>query len=118
MKKPKTLPQRTKPPETKLNTLRPLPVRITQRQYLRLVAHREIDQLAIQEHVRRALDLYLDDLDWRRTIQLGGTPGDPPSVMSRPHPNPTQNPGQGPDENADAAEPTGVQSKKPKLVYR
>jgi hypothetical protein len=43
--------------------LRPLPMRITQRQYDRLVAHRERDSIALQEHIRRALDNYLDLLD-------------------------------------------------------
>ena len=50
--------------------LRPLPIRITQRQYDRLRAHRLIDSLAIQEHVRRALDLYLDVLDRKREREL------------------------------------------------
>lgn len=112
--------KRSKPkpakPEIKLETLRPLPVRITQRQYLRLVAHREIDQLAIQEHVRRALDLYLDDLDWRRAFQLTGKTADPPSQISRPHQEPTQNPG---EDAEDAEKPAGAAGKgRPKLVYR
>lgn len=109
MKKTKTKPKR---PEIKLETLRPLPVRITQRQYLRLVAHRELDQLAIQEHVRRALDLYLDDLDWRRTIQVTDAIAGPvpPSAMSRPHQEPTQNPGEVADENTETS--------TRKLVYR
>jgi hypothetical protein len=43
--------------------LRPLPMRITQKQYERLQQARANDQIAIQEHVRRALDNYLDLLD-------------------------------------------------------
>lgn len=56
-------------PEIRPETLRPLPLRVTQRQYLRLQAHRQIDQLAIQEHVRRALDDYLDKLDRKRPLE-------------------------------------------------
>lgn len=112
MKRSKTKPAK---PEIKLETLRPLPVRITQRQYLRLVAHREIDQLAIQEHVRRALDLYLDDLDWRRTIQLGGNPGNPPSAMSRPRQEPPSDAKNGEEPSPNAEKPA---KDRPKLVYR
>ena len=45
---------------------RPLPMRITHRQYERLQLARDHDHLAIQEHVRRALDFYLDDLEKRQ----------------------------------------------------
>lgn len=43
-----------------VQNFRPLPMRITEKQYDRLKAAREFDNLAIQEHVRRALDFYLD----------------------------------------------------------
>ena len=39
--------------------LRPLPMRITRLQYERLVEARARDGMAVQEHVRRALDFYL-----------------------------------------------------------
>jgi hypothetical protein len=42
-----------------MTTLRPLPMRITPRQYERLTQARERDGLTVQEHVRRALDHYL-----------------------------------------------------------
>lgn len=50
-------------PSTTQQNLRPLPMRITQKQYERLQQARANDQIAIQEHVRRALDNYLDLLD-------------------------------------------------------
>lgn len=43
--------------------LRPLPMRISQRSYDRLDALRAIDDQSIQEHVRRALDYYLDHVE-------------------------------------------------------
>ena len=39
--------------------LRPLPIRITQLQFDRLEAIRNRDGIAMQEHIRRAIDLYL-----------------------------------------------------------
>lgn len=66
-------PDQRKPPgmnETiRPDTLRPLPIRVAQRQYQRLVAHRAVDSLSIQEHVRRAIDEYLDNLDLKRLNQ-------------------------------------------------
>jgi len=43
--------------------LRPLPMRISQLQFERLQAARARDGLAIQEHVRRALDFYLKSVE-------------------------------------------------------
>ena len=43
--------------------LRPLPMRVTQHQFERLQGARERDGLSVQEHVRRALDFYLDRLE-------------------------------------------------------
>jgi len=51
----------------KNSPLRPLPMRITELQWTRLLAAREFDDIAIQEHVRRALDMYLDAVDRRRS---------------------------------------------------
>jgi len=51
----------------KTSPLRPLPMRITELQWERLKAARDYDDIAIQEHVRRALDKYLDGLDTRRS---------------------------------------------------
>lgn len=45
------------------NELRPLPTRISQHSYERLERVRQIDDLTIQEHVRRAIDYYLDHLE-------------------------------------------------------
>jgi hypothetical protein len=45
--------------------LRPLPLRITPRQFERLAEARTRDALAIQEHVRRAIDVYLDLIEKR-----------------------------------------------------
>src|SRR4029077_14058345 len=60
------------PFQQKPATLRPLPTRVTPRQYDRLMIHRSRDHLSIQEHVRRALDMYLESLDkrWEREISL------------------------------------------------
>jgi hypothetical protein len=61
--------------------LRPLPMRITQLQYERLVARRSIDHIAIQEHVRRALDVYLDGLDRKaRSVPPPAAPPSPATV--------------------------------------
>ena len=40
--------------------LRPLPIRVTQLQFTRLQALRDYDDLAVQEHIRRAIDEYLE----------------------------------------------------------
>jgi len=51
--------------------LRPLPMRITQLQFERLTQLRADDGIAIQEHVRRALDMYLADRDQKaRKVEL------------------------------------------------
>ena len=55
----------------KTSPLRPLPMRITELQWERLKAARDYDDIAIQEHVRRALDKYLDMLDGRRERRAG-----------------------------------------------
>ena len=46
-----------------------LPMRITQMQRARLEAARDHDHIAIQEHVRRALDKYLDAVEKRRALE-------------------------------------------------
>lgn len=43
--------------------LRPLPMRITQLQFERLHGARARDGLSVQEHVRRALDVYLGKIE-------------------------------------------------------
>ena len=53
--------------------LRPLPVRISERSYQRLVALREADDLTIQEHVRRGIDYYLEHAEI--AIALSATQG-------------------------------------------
>lgn len=59
------------------DALRPLPMRIPQRTYQRLVAHRAIDSITIQEHVRRALSEYLDNLDLKLLNQRLLDPSNP-----------------------------------------
>ena len=49
--------------------LRPLPLRITQHQFQRLIQLRAFDEIPIQEHVRRALDFYLEDMDRRLAVE-------------------------------------------------
>lgn len=82
-------------------------MRITQKQYDRLHAAREADHISIQEHVRRALDYYLDGLD-RKGRQMASY--DPPPKQAEdmpPHPAPM----------APASSDAGSISKR-KLVYR
>lgn len=93
--------------------LRPLPMRITQRQYDRLVAHRARDHIAIQEHVRRALDNYLELLDRKAVRELplsDEAPSDASSVLESPPSPPPQKSGTVP-----AVKP---KSGQPRLVYR
>lgn len=45
------------------NDLRPLPMRISQRTYERLTRLRDLDDMTIQEHVRRGLEYYLDHVE-------------------------------------------------------
>ena len=63
------------PINRKETRLKPLPLRITPRQFERLVALRARDSLAIQEHVRRAIDIYLDNQE--RKIAREEQTGDP-----------------------------------------
>jgi hypothetical protein len=49
--------------QKKTAPLRPLPMRVTPKQFERLHQARERDLISVQEHVRRALDAYLDMLD-------------------------------------------------------
>ena len=53
--------------------LRPLPLRVAKKQYERLDAARARSGLSIQEHARRALDLYLGVIE-REAIDLGLMP--------------------------------------------
>lgn len=46
--------------------LKPLPLRLSTTQFERLVSLRARDGMAIQEHVRRAVDVYLDQQDKRQ----------------------------------------------------
>lgn len=59
-----------RPPQ---NSLRPLPMRISERSYQRLEALRKADDLTIQEHVRRGIDYYLEHAEI--AIALSATQG-------------------------------------------
>lgn len=48
--------------------LRPLPMRVTQVQFERLQRLRKVDGLAIQEHVRRSIDDYLERKEARYPV--------------------------------------------------
>ena len=71
--------------------LRPLPIRVTQLQFTRLQALRDYDDLAVQEHIRRALDDYLDKIETKihghaaRTTP-GRATGDLSAVRAAPLP--------------------------------
>lgn len=75
--------------------LRPLPTRITPHAFLRLQEQRARDGLSVQEHVRRAIDEYLDRLDGAAHREAAATarseatavPG-PPPPGKRKHPLP------------------------------
>ena len=54
--------------------LKPLTLRITARQADRLTAARGRDDLAIQEHVRRAIDMYLDAYEKRQAKEAALPP--------------------------------------------
>ena len=57
--------------------MRPISMRLTALQYERLLQARAQDGLSLQEHARRALDLYLAQLDKHR-LREAQTPGSPP----------------------------------------
>jgi hypothetical protein len=59
---------------THRSDLRPLPMRITKLQFERLQNVRARDGLAIQEHVRRALDIYLAGVDATGEPETGDHP--------------------------------------------
>lgn len=63
--------------------LRPLPLRVAQKQYERLDAARARTGLSIQEHARRAMDLYLAVIE-REAIELGLMPERFPNVQNPP----------------------------------
>jgi len=69
--------------------LRTLPTRVTTVQYARLTEARAKDGLSIQEHVRRALDFYLDGIGMssppsaREAVDLPPPPRTPPKRVRR-----------------------------------
>jgi hypothetical protein len=64
--------------------LKPLTLRITARQSDRLTAARGRDDLAIQEHVRRAIDMYLDAYEKRQAKEAADHPASPPVAPVAP----------------------------------
>lgn len=98
-----------------LQNFRPLPMRITQKQYERLHAARDNDHLAIQEHVRRALDYYLDYLDAKGSIKVVGA-APPPADSSRPRPLDGSGDKPLPPQAPASIQPGSVSKRK--LVYR
>jgi hypothetical protein len=63
--------------------LRPLPTRVTPLQYERLTAARDRDGLSIQEHVRRALDTYLAEIEYQPPPAPPTPPPSPPAAPPR-----------------------------------
>lgn len=59
--------------------LRPLPMRISQMSYERLEALRALDDLTVQEHVRRAIDYYLEHAEL--VLALAASPQLPDAVQ-------------------------------------
>lgn len=68
--------------QNRKNEMRPLPMRITQLQFDRLVEARGRDGMAVQEHVRRALDLYLDKVERDALRQQVVIPLDQPPELN------------------------------------
>lgn len=60
--------------------LKPLPLRVADSQYKRLVGTRNRTGISVQEHIRRAIDLYLAVIE-KEAIELG--------LMVAPEPSPT-----------------------------
>jgi hypothetical protein len=100
------------PFQQKPSTLRPLPTRVTQRQYDRLMLHRTRDNLSIQEHVRRSLDIYLEQLDkrWEREVSLN-------SLVESGKLEPSTKASKG-QKAPGLPQKQDLQSVSPKLVYR
>ena len=68
-------------PATYRRELKPLPLRVAESQYTRLGAMRERTGISVQEHIRRAIDLYLAVTE-KEAIELG--------LMEPPTPTPMQ----------------------------
>lgn len=85
--------------------LRPLPMRVTPVQYERLNAVRLRDGLSVQEHVRRALDVYLAGVE--RALSRSSQPSEVPAA-----PAPA-----GPASPAKPARSTKAKA-RPKVVRR
>jgi hypothetical protein len=59
--------------QTYRRELKPLPLRVAQSQYARLTALRDRTGISAQEHIRRAIDLYLAVTE-KEAMELGLTP--------------------------------------------
>lgn len=70
----------------KRRELKPLPLRVAQSQYQRLVNTRNRTGISVQEHIRRAIDLYLAVTE-KEAIELGLMEAPKPTSDN---PNPTQ----------------------------
>lgn len=93
----------TKPNPLKV-ALRPLPMRITPIQYARLQNARIADGRTIQEHIRKALDVYLDGLD-RASARANGAAAPAPTPLPVPAPVAAQISGKIPPPAARAKRP-------------
>ena len=60
--------------------MKPLPIRIAGQQYERLSQHRLRTGISIQEHIRRAIDFYMDQVEREVAAQA--------AVPATPAPNP------------------------------
>ena len=63
------------PINLKETKLRPLPLRVTPLQRVKLVQLRAKDSLSLQEHIRRAIDMYLEAQD-RKAKREASTPSE------------------------------------------
>jgi hypothetical protein len=71
--------------------LRPLPLRVATSQYQRLSAARNRTGISIQEHVRRAIDVYLAIIE-KEAIELGMMPMPTPAPAEPTQAQPQKNP--------------------------
>lgn len=96
---------------TKGSPLKPLPMRVTKRQFDRLQQARSRDSYSVQEHVRRALDVYLDMIEqaWPN-VPAPALPAGPASPL------PTATTPKGGDKPAANRVPSVKRT--PKVTYR
>lgn len=108
------------PVNRKQSPLKPLPMRVTVKQFERLHAARSRDEISVQEHVRRALDLYLAKIEREALASRPSDQGDvQPPAAEITRGQPPGGPKAGANANAAVPSPSGPKVKQgPKVVFR